>query len=121
MFQSRRSPVYCCNGMVASTQPLASQAGIKILLQGGNAADAAVAVAAALNVTEPCSTGIGGDMFALFFDAKLKTVKAINGSGRAPSALTLDFTNSILGNDAVSIPKTNANAVTVPGAAAGKT
>ncbi|OZJ01538.1 hypothetical protein BZG36_05555, partial [Bifiguratus adelaidae] len=58
-FTSRRSPVYGSHAMVASTQPLATQAGLTILKQGGNAADAAVAVAAALNVTEPCCTGIG--------------------------------------------------------------
>ncbi|MHA1224405.1 MAG: gamma-glutamyltransferase, partial [Candidatus Heimdallarchaeaceae archaeon] len=58
-FNSYRSPVYGRRGMVASSQPLASEAGIRILQQGGNAADAAVAVAAALNVTEPTSTGIG--------------------------------------------------------------
>lgn len=56
-FPTVRSPVYASRGMVASTQPLASQAGLRILQQGGNAADAAVAIAASLNVTEPCSTG----------------------------------------------------------------
>jgi len=64
-FASSRSPVMGRNGMVASSQPLACAAGLSILSAGGNAADAAVAVAAALNVTEPTSTGIGGDMFAL--------------------------------------------------------
>jgi gamma-glutamyltranspeptidase/glutathione hydrolase len=76
--------------MVAASQPLAISAGIEILSKSGNAADAAVAIAAALNVTEPTSTGIGGDMFALFFDAKSRQVSALNGSGRAPAALTLE-------------------------------
>lgn len=78
-FASRRSAVYCRNGCVACTQPLAGDAGIRILRNGGNAADAAVAVAAALNVTEPCSTGIGGDCFCLYYNAKNKTVEGING------------------------------------------
>jgi gamma-glutamyltranspeptidase / glutathione hydrolase len=66
-FTSRRSPVYSRRGIVATSQPLATAAGIEVLSKGGNAADAAVAAAAALNVTEPTSTGIGGDMFALVF------------------------------------------------------
>ncbi|HNE06031.1 MAG TPA: gamma-glutamyltransferase, partial [Anaerolineales bacterium] len=61
-FNSRRSPVYSRRGIVATSQPLATAAGIEVLSKGGNAADAAVAAAAALNVTEPTSTGIGGDM-----------------------------------------------------------
>lgn len=90
-FDSRRSTVYGCGGMVAASQPLAAQAGLRILLAGGNAADAAVAVAACLNVTEPTSTGIGGDAFALFFDATTHEISALNGSGRTPSALNLDL------------------------------
>ena len=62
-FESNRSPVLGRRGMVASSQPLATEAGLQILRQGGNAADAAVATAAALNVTEPNMTGIGGDVF----------------------------------------------------------
>ena len=83
-FASRRSPVVARRGLVASSQPLASQAGLSILMAGGNAADAAVAVAAALNVTEPTSTGIGGDCFALYYDSRTSQVSALNGSGRAP-------------------------------------
>ncbi|KAJ2310532.1 hypothetical protein IWW54_003145, partial [Coemansia sp. RSA 2705] len=73
-FISRRSAVLGQHYMVASTQPLASQAGVRILEQGGNAADAAVAVAAALGVTEPFSTGLGGDCFCLFYSARDKQV-----------------------------------------------
>ena len=90
-FDSRRSPVVGTRGMVATTQPLAVAAGLEILAQGGNAADAAIATAAALNVTEPTSTGIGGDAFALFYDAKTGNVTALNGSGRAPASLTIDL------------------------------
>jgi len=116
-FNSRRSPVYGTHGMVASSQPLASMAGIKILKQGGNAADAAVAVAAALNMTEPCSTGIGGDAFCLYFNAKTKNVSGLNASGRAPSALNLEYlvTQGITGK----LPPASPHTVTVPGAAAG--
>ena len=64
-FSSRRSVVHSTKGIVASTQPLASQCGLEILRKGGNCADAAVAVAAGLNMTEPGSTGIGGEMFCL--------------------------------------------------------
>jgi gamma-glutamyltranspeptidase / glutathione hydrolase len=116
-FNSRRSPVYSRNGIVATSQPLASAAGLEILAKGGNAADAAVAAGAALNVTEPSSTGIGGDMFALYFSADTKQVTALNGSGRAPAGLTLDR----LKKDGFSkeLPPFHAHAVTVPGACAG--
>src|SRR5574339_151051 len=90
LFRSRRSPVYSRKGIVATSQPLATAAGLEILAKGGNAADAAVAAGAALNVTEPTSTGIGGDMFALFYSADTKRVTALNGSGRAPASLTLE-------------------------------
>ncbi|XP_028855809.1 uncharacterized protein LOC114801719 [Denticeps clupeoides] len=117
-FASRRSPVVCLNGCVASSQPLASVIGLDILKRGGNAADAAVAVAAALNVTEPCSTGLGGDAFCLFYDAQTGRVCGLNGSGRTPKAQTLELMES-LGYNVSNPPHAyHALNVTVPGAAA---
>ncbi|MBL8097595.1 MAG: gamma-glutamyltransferase [Anaerolineales bacterium] len=117
-FNSRRSPIYSRRGIVATSQPLATAAGIEILSKGGNAADAAVAAAAALNVTEPTSTGIGGDMFALYYDSKTKQVTALNGSGRAPAALTLDLLKkeNLLSDG---LPYYHPHTITVPGACAG--
>lgn len=116
-FNSRRSAVVGRGGMVATSQPLAVAAGLDALRAGGNAADAAVATAAALNVTEPTSTGIGGDCFALYFDAKTQRITALNGSGRSPAALTLEA----LKEDGFEkeLPPYHAHTVTVPGAAAG--
>ncbi|KUI62906.1 Putative gamma-glutamyltransferase YwrD [Cytospora mali] len=88
-FNSRRSVVHSTKGIVACSQPLAAKCGIDILNAGGNAADAAVAVAAGLNMTEPCSTGIGGDMFCLYYDAATSKVSALNGSGRSGAKCTL--------------------------------
>ena len=76
---STRSPVLSPHGCVACGQPLAAEAGLRILQRGGNAADAAVAVAACMNVTQPCSTGVGGDCFCLFYDAANKKVHGVNG------------------------------------------
>ncbi|KAJ5390953.1 uncharacterized protein N7496_002021 [Penicillium cataractarum] len=121
-FASRRSTVHSKNGIVSCTQPLAAAAGHKILSQGGNAADAAVAVAAGLNMTEPGSTGIGGDMFCLFYDAKTKKVHALNGSGRYPGEATLEKVCeklNIAPGAAGRIPMLSALAATTPGAAAG--
>ena len=116
-FASRRSPVYGRRGMVAASQPLAVAAGLEILAAGGNAADAAVATAAALNVTEPTSTGIGGDCFALFYDATTGQVTALNGSGRAPAALTLArLEQEGFGRE---LPPYHPYTITVPGACAG--
>jgi len=115
-FNSRRSPVYGTHGMVASSQPLASMAGVKILQDGGNAADAAVAVAAALNVTEPTSTGIGGDCFCLFYEADERRMKALNASGRAPAGLSIEY---LADRGITELPRYSAHTVTVPGAAAG--
>jgi len=116
-FFSRRSPVYGRSGIVSTSQPLATAAGLEILAKGGNAADAAVAAAAALNVTEPSSTGIGGDMFTLFYDAETQRVTALNGSGRAPAALTLDRLKKE--RITTELPPFHVHTVTVPGACAG--
>ncbi|TVR85559.1 MAG: gamma-glutamyltransferase family protein [Spirochaetaceae bacterium] len=89
-YHSRRSPVVARGGMVASSQPLANAAGLRVLDAGGSAADAAVAVAAALQVTQPCSTGLGGDAFWLYFDAGERRVYAANGSGRSPVGLSVE-------------------------------
>ncbi|KAF3044453.1 hypothetical protein E8E12_010805 [Didymella heteroderae] len=121
-FPSRRSVVHSTKGIVSCTQPLATAAGIDILRKGGNAADAAVAVAAAINVTEPGSTGIGGDMFCLFYDAKTKKVSAMNGSGRSGSKVTLEQIRKDLkipDGENGQIPMDSVHAATVPGAAAG--
>jgi gamma-glutamyltranspeptidase/glutathione hydrolase len=121
-FGSRRSVVHSTKGIVSSTQPLASAAGIEILRKGGNAADAAVAVAAAINVTEPGSTGIGGDLFCLYYDAKTKKVSALNGSGRSGEKETLEQIRKDLkipDGETGHIPMDSVHAVTVPGAAAG--
>jgi gamma-glutamyltranspeptidase/glutathione hydrolase len=117
-FNSRRSVVYGTHGIVSSSQPLACEAGLEILRKGGNAADAAVATAAALNVTEPCSCGIGGDCFVLYYDNKTKKVLSLNGSGRSPKGLTLEKLRK-MGIKEINIPFTNLNSVTVPGAVDG--
>ncbi|KAF8315335.1 gamma-glutamyltranspeptidase [Clavulina sp. PMI_390] len=117
LYPSRRSTVYSTKGIVSSSQPLASEAGLEILRLGGNAVDAAVATIAALNVTEPSCCGIGGDAFCLFYDAKSKSVKGLNGSGRSPAALTIEHARKT-GVTGSEIPRTNLNSVTVPGAAA---
>ncbi|KAL0592612.1 hypothetical protein ABG067_000176 [Albugo candida] len=118
-----RSPVYARHGMVATSQPLASDIGLSILKRGGNAVDAAIAVAAALGVLEPCSTGIGGDCFLLFFDAITNQVSGLNGSGRSPSGITLKSVQADLtqndGNVPFRIPVEHGHSVTIPGTVAG--
>ncbi len=115
-FNSKRWPVFGRTGMVATSQPLATAAGLKALQQGGSAADAAIAAAAALNVTEPTSTGLGGDAFALYYDARTRQVSALNGSGRAPAALSLERLQREGLGDA--LPPAHPYTVTVPGACA---
>ncbi len=116
IYRSRRSNVLARRGMVATSQPLAAQAGLEMLRAGGTAADAAIATAAMLNVVEPISTGIGGDCFALYYDAKSGQVTALNGSGRAASAASIDALRAQGFN---SMPQLNGASVSVPGAVAG--
>ncbi|MCB0122430.1 MAG: gamma-glutamyltransferase family protein [Caldilineaceae bacterium] len=115
-FRSRRPNVYATRGMVAASQPLAAQAGLAILQAGGTAADAAVATAAMLNVVEPMMTGIGGDCFALYWDAKTKQVSALNGSGRAAAAASAAEMRRA---GYTAMPSSSAHTVTVPGTVAG--
>lgn len=116
-FNSRRSMVTARRGMVAASNPLASQAGLNVLRVGGNAADAAIAAAGVMNVTAPASTGVGGDCFALYYDAQTRTISALNGSGRAPGAASIDAlsTRGVNGR----IPERSPHAITVPGAVRG--
>ncbi|RMH43806.1 MAG: gamma-glutamyltransferase family protein [Deltaproteobacteria bacterium] len=114
-FRSRRSPVYATGGAVATSQPLATEAGVWTLRRGGNAADAALAAAAVLAVTEPTSCGIGGDCFALYYEAATAKVCALNGSGRAPAGLSVD---AVRAAGLTALPPYHALTVTVPGAVA---
>ena len=112
-------------GMVSTSHALASQVGVDVLRQGGNAVDAAVAVAAAMAVVMPCSNGVGGDAFALYYDAKSGEVTGVEGSGRAPRDLTAEIVRSALTQEETARLKAHAighwyrgvHAVTVPGAA----
>ena len=126
---SRRSPVFSLGGMVATSQPTATEAGLAILRAGGSAADAAVAAAAALQVSQPCSTGLGGDAFALYYEASTGRVHALNGSGRSPKGLTLEQAKEIAADSSADarvagpgidsqprIPKFHPDTVSVPGA-----
>jgi gamma-glutamyltranspeptidase/glutathione hydrolase len=109
-----RSEVLARNGIVATSQPLAAQAGLQILKNGGNAFDAAVATAAVMNVVEPGSAGIGGDVFVIAWLAKENRLVALNGSGRSPSGATpKHFTER---GFAKQMPLHGIDSATVPGA-----
>lgn len=117
-FSARRSPVLARHGMVACSQPLASEIGLRFLQRGANAVEAAVAMGAAMAVLEPCSTGLGGDAFLLYFNPRTGGVEGLNGSGRAPAALSLAaFAEATRGSHELA-PARHALTVTVPGAAA---
>jgi gamma-glutamyltranspeptidase / glutathione hydrolase len=90
-----RSEVMAQHGMVVTSQPLAAQAGLQVLMRGGNAIDAAVATAAVLNVTEPMMVGMGGDLFAVIYIAKEKKIYVLNASGTAPSGATVAHFNAL--------------------------
>jgi gamma-glutamyltranspeptidase/glutathione hydrolase len=112
-----RSEVLARHGMVATSDPLAAEAGLEILRQGGNAIDAAVATGAMLDVTSQNDTGIGGDLFALVYSAKDKKLYALNSAGWAPKGWTPEFFTNTL--KAIRVPNSGVNAATVPGAVAG--
>ena len=86
-----RSMVISRNGIVAAESPLAAQAGVRILEQGGNAVDAAIASNAMMGAVEPMMNGIGGDLFAIVYDAKANKVYGLNASGWAPKGLTIEY------------------------------
>ena len=111
-----RSTVYAPRGMIATSQPLATSAGLRVLGDGGNAVDAAITAAAVLTVVEPHMTGIGGDMFALYWSAAEQRLVGLNGHGRAGSRMTRD---ALLEAGHESIPSRGALSVTVPGALRG--
>lgn len=115
-FTSRRSTVMAPNGAVATSQPLAVQAGLSILKRGGNAVDAAVATAAVLNVVEPGSTGIGGDVFAIVYDSSRGSLEGLNASGWSPRNATIERYRRLGFGE---MPVYGVFSVTVPGALAG--
>jgi gamma-glutamyltranspeptidase/glutathione hydrolase len=111
-----RSTVYAPNGAIATSQPLATAAGLAVLQRGGNAVDAAVTAVIVLNVVEPMMTGIGGDLFALVWSAREQRLIGLNASGRSGSLLTRE---ALVQRGHQSMPTSGAEAVTVPGALAG--
>lgn len=123
-FGSRRSAVYAPNGVVATSQPLAASAGVDVLRGGGNAFDAAVATAAALNVVEPTSTGLGGDVFMLYRTAD--SVGGMRSCGGAPARATRErVRNAVAAEEGtneeaeITMPQRGPHTVTVPGTARG--
>lgn len=115
-FGPSRSVVMSTRGMVATSQPLAALVGLDMLRQGGTAVDAAVAAAAMLNVMEPMSTGIGGDAFALIYEAESEKVFGLNASGRSAYAATLEeYQRQLAAREVNEIPMHGLLAATVPG------
>jgi gamma-glutamyltranspeptidase/glutathione hydrolase len=112
-YRGGRQPVYAANGIVATSQPLAAQAGLAVLRDGGNAVDAAVATAVTLTVVEPASCGIGGDAFAMVWDGQ--ELHGLNGSGRSPLGLSRELLSAQRRQE---IPECGWLSVTVPGAPA---
>ena len=110
--RATRSVVLARNGLIATSQPLASAAGLRVLQEGGNAIDAAVTAAAVLSVVEPTMNGIGGDLFAIVYNGRTKTIHGLNASGRAPAAATPDEFRRRKLDD---IPYRGELAVSVPG------
>jgi gamma-glutamyltranspeptidase/glutathione hydrolase len=114
-YTSTRLPLFARN-VVSTSHPLGAQAGLRMLLKGGNAVDAAIAAAAAMTIVEPVSNGLGSDAFCLLWDGK--ELHGLNASGRAPQSWTPDYFNRKYGADAATPPKRGMDSVTVPGAVA---
>ncbi len=111
-YASQRSPVFARN-VVSTSHPLAAQAGLRMLQNGGNAVDAAIATAAVMTIVEPCSNGLGSDAFCILWDGT--QLHGLNASGRAPQAWTPDYFRRKYG-DGTTMPKRGWDTVTVPGA-----
>src|SRR5947209_8712739 len=111
-----RSRVATKYGIVAASQPLAAQAGVQILERGGNAVDAAIAANAVMGLVEPQSNGIGGDVFAIVYEAKTGTLHGLNSCGWAPGGLSCDVLKQ---QGHAEMPQGGIHTVTVPGAVAG--
>src|SRR5688572_5235618 len=110
-----RSMVMAASGVAASEHPLASQAGASVLARGGHAVDAAIAMNAVMGVVAPMMNGIGGDLFAIVYDAATGDLHGINGSGHSPAALTID---GLRASGITAMPQTGIHSVTIPGAVA---
>jgi len=115
-YTSTRIPLFARN-VVSTSHPLGAQAGLRMLLKGGNAVDAAIAAAAAMTIVEPVSNGLGSDAFCILWDGK--ELHGLNASGRAPQAWTPDYFKRKYGDGAATPPKRGLDSVTVPGAVAG--
>ncbi|MDO8376481.1 MAG: gamma-glutamyltransferase, partial [Aquabacterium sp.] len=114
-YRSTRTPVFARN-MVATSHPLAVQAGLRMMTAGGNAVDAAVAAAAVMTLVEPCSNGLGSDAFCILWDGQ--QLHGLNASGPAPAAWTPDYFKRKHGADAKTPPMRGWDSVSVPGAVA---
>ena len=114
-YTSTRLPVFARN-VVSTSHPLAAQAGLRMLWQGGNAVDAAIAAAAAITLTEPVSCGLGSDAFCILWDGQ--QLHGLNASGTAPQTWTPDYFKRKYGDGATTPPKRGIDSVTVPGAVA---
>ena len=112
-YASARLPIFARN-VVSTSHPLAAQAGLRMMLKGGNAVDAAIAAAAAITITEPVSNGLGSDAFCILWDGQ--KLHGLNASGPAPQAWTPEYFHKKYGTDAVNPPKRGWDSVTVPGA-----
>src|SRR5213083_288633 len=110
-----RSKIATKFGIVAASQPLAARAGVQILERGGNAVDAAIATNAVMGLVEPQSNGIGGDVFAIVYEAKTGAIHGLNSCGWAPAGLSAEFLTQ---QGVTAMPQSGIHTVTVPGAVA---